>query len=142
MRPNSNSTFDCHDPKQIRLKTRLRLDHVTSININSNTVFKIALILPLIPNMKLRQLLLGSPSYANERRTLLDKIRSINSCILQENDTIITKDLFFRISLLIKLQILLFQMQELTISSLPKGLLFQMMGLYGTIFKFLLTGLI
>lgn len=95
MRPNSNSTFDCHDPKQIRLKTRLRLDHVTSININSNTVFKIALILPLIPNMKLRQLLLGSPSYANERRTLLDKIRSINSCILQENDTIITKDLFF-----------------------------------------------
>ena len=73
--------------------------------------------------MKLKQLL--TPRFTvldNERMTLLE-IRNINSRILEQNDTIITKDLLIGNTSLIILRILLFQKQQLTILFLQKGLM-------------------
>ena len=73
--------------------------------------------------MKLKQLL--TPRFTvldNERMTLLE-IRNINSRVLEQNDTIITKDLLIGNTSLIILRILLFQKQQLTILFLQKGLM-------------------
>ena len=73
--------------------------------------------------MKLKQLLtLHFTVLDNERMTLLE-IRNINSRILEQNDTIITKDLLIGNTTLIILRILLFQKQQLTILFLQKGLM-------------------
>ena len=39
--------------------------------------------------------LLHSPTYTNERLTLLNKIKSINSCIVESSDAAVTKILLF-----------------------------------------------
>ena len=72
--------------------------------------------------MKTRNNNIHCPSYANEKTTLVDKIRNINTSILEQNDIIITKDLVFgNISLDVTSNILILNATIDYFISLPRG---------------------
>ena len=90
-RPSGNSAFRCHNPKGIKLLTRLRqhnfkhgfLDSLNSIcscgqNIETSTHF-----------------LSHCSNYSNERLTFLNIIRNIDSNILSKNDLKVTETLLY-----------------------------------------------
>ena len=99
MRPKPNNVYYCHNPKGIRLLTRLRLALATFANTSLSIVFKTALILFASAVMRLKHLsthyLLHCPTYTNERMTFLNKNKSINCSILEFIDDVVTKILLF-----------------------------------------------
>ena len=98
IRPKPNNVYYCHNPKGIRLLTRLRqgLGHLRKHK------FKQSFQDYLNPLCFCRNeietsthYLLHCPTYTNEGMTLLNKIKSINRSILGFSDAVVTKTLLF-----------------------------------------------
>ena len=98
IRPKPNNVYYFHNPKGIELLTRLRLglghlrkhkfkhsfqDSLNSLSLCGNEIETST------------HYLLHCPTYTNERLTLLNKIKSINCCILESSDVTVTKILLF-----------------------------------------------
>ena len=103
IRPSGNSVFRSHNPRGIKLLTRLRLglshlrehkfkhgflDSLNPIcscgqNIETSTHF-------LVPNYYY------VPNYFNERLTFLNIVKNIDRKILRKNDLKVTETLFYR----------------------------------------------
>ena len=98
IRPKPNNVYYCHNPKGIRLLTRLRL----GLNHLREHKFKRSFQDCLNPLCFFgseietsTHYLLHCPTYTNERMTLLNKIKSINFTILEFCDAVVTKTLLF-----------------------------------------------
>ena len=91
-----NSIYNCHNPKGIRLITRLCLglsrhsfqDCLNHLCLCGNDIETSSLFL------------LHCPAYSNEKMTFLNKIKNINYHTLEYGDTIMTKTLLLGDSLL------------------------------------------
>ena len=91
IRPSPNSTFNCHNPKGIKLLSRLRL----GLSHLREHKFKHSFQDSLNPFCSCRKgevetschYLLPCSNYSKERLTLLNTIKNIDMSILQENDS-------------------------------------------------------
>ena len=90
IRPTANSIFGCHNPIGVKLLTRLRL----GLSHLRKHKFKHSFQDTLSPlgscgkeNETAFHFLLSSPSYSDERLTLLSKIRNINPNILENTNS-------------------------------------------------------
>ena len=94
IRPKPNNVYYCHNPKGIRLLTRLLLglsqirehkfkhsshDCLNSLCFCGNEIETST------------HYLLRCATYTNERITLLNKIKSVNCSILESSDAVVTK---------------------------------------------------
>ena len=98
IRSKPNNVYYCHNPKGIKLLTRLRLglSHLCEHKFKHNfqdCLNPICLCGNEIENST--HYLLHCPTYTNERLTLLNKIKSINCSILESSDAAVTKILLF-----------------------------------------------
>ena len=100
IRPSSNSIFNCHSPKGIKLITRLRLglNHLREHKFRHfqdtlNPIFSCG----NDTETKIHYLL-HCPNYLNERRTLLDNLQSIGKNIHNKNVSQISEMLLFSVS--------------------------------------------
>ena len=98
IRPSGNSVFNCHNPKGVKLLTRLRL----SLSYLREHKFKHGFQDSLITICScgndietLANFLLHCPHYSNERSTFLNTIRNINRHIFDKNDLQITETLLY-----------------------------------------------
>ena len=98
IRSKPNNVYCCHNPKGIRLLTRLRL----GLNHLRDHKFKHSFQDCLNPVCfcsneieTFTHYLLHCPTYTNERMTILNKIKSINCSILEFSDAVVTKILLF-----------------------------------------------
>ena len=98
IRPKPNNVYHCHNPKGIKLLTRLRL----GLSHLREHMFKYSFHGCLNPlclcgneSETSTHYLLHCLAYTNERMTLLNKIKSINCSILESSDTAVTKILLF-----------------------------------------------
>ena len=106
IRPSSNSIFNCHSPKGIKLITRLRLGlsylhehllHLSHFRHNfQDTLNPICICGDDIKTTI--HYLLHCPNYLDERRTLLDNLQSIEENIHDKNDSQISELLLFGVS--------------------------------------------
>ena len=97
-RPKPNNVYYFHNPKGIRLltKLRLRLSHLCKHKFKHS--FQDCLNLLCFCGNEIEtstHYLLHSPTYTNKRMTLLNKIKSINCRMLEFSDIIVTKSLIF-----------------------------------------------
>ena len=107
-RPKPNNVYYCHNPKGIRLLTRLRLglshlrehelkhsfqDYLDPLCFSGNEIETPA------------HYLLHCSTYTNERMTLLNKIKRINCSILEFSDAVVTKIIHLEMTLLVILLI-------------------------------------
>ena len=100
-RPSSNSIFNCHSPKGIKLITRLRLDlsHLREHKLRHNLLDTLNPICSCGDDIETTiQYLHHCPNYLEERRTLLDNLQSIGENIHDENDSQISELLLFGVS--------------------------------------------
>ena len=98
IRPSGNSVFRCHNPKGIKLLTRLRL----GLSHLREHKFKHSFLDSLNPFCSCGQnietsihFLLHCSNYSNERLTFLNIVRNIDSNILSKNDLKVTKTLLY-----------------------------------------------
>ena len=103
IQPKPNSIYNCHNPKGIRLITRLRLGlrHLSEHKFKHS--FQNCLNTPCLCGNDIdtySHFLLHYTTYSNERMTLLNKIKNFNYGILVLSDTIMAKTLLFGDSLL------------------------------------------
>ena len=98
IRPKPNSVYYCHNPKGIRVLTRLSL----GLNHIRKHEFKYSFqdcLNPLCFCGKeietSTHYILHCPTYTNERMTPPNKIKSINCSILEFSDAVVTKILLF-----------------------------------------------
>ena len=94
IRPKPNSVYYCHNPKGIRLLTRLRLglSHLRKHKFNHS--FQDCLNPLCFCGNEIEtstHYLLHCPTYTKERMTLLNKIKSINCGILEFSDAVVTE---------------------------------------------------
>ena len=88
IRPKPNNVYYCHNPKGIRLLTRLRLglSHLREDKFKHS--FQDCLNPLCFCGNEIE-------TYTNERMILLNKIKSINCSILEFSDAVVTKILLF-----------------------------------------------
>ena len=101
IRPSSNSIFNCHSPKGIKLITRLRsgLSHLREHKFRHNFQDTLNPICSCGDGIETTiHYLLHCPNYLDERRTLLDNLQSIRENIHDKNDSQISELLLFGIS--------------------------------------------
>ena len=98
IRPSGNSVFRCHNPKGIKLLTRLRL----GLSHLREHKFKHGFLDSLNPFCSCGQnietsinFLLHCSNYSIERLTFLNIVRNIDSNILSKNDLKVTKTLLY-----------------------------------------------
>ena len=99
IRPSANSTFNCHNPKWIKLLSRLRL----GLSHLREHKFKRSFQDSLNPFCSCEKgevetsshYLLHCPNYSEERLALLNTIRNIDMSILQLSDSKFTSVLLF-----------------------------------------------
>ena len=98
IRPSGSSFFNCHNPRGVKLLTRLRL----CLSHLRKHKFKHAFQDSLNPSCTcgndietLGHFLLNCPHYSNERSTFLNTIRNINRNIFDKNDLQITETLLY-----------------------------------------------
>ena len=96
MRPTKNSIFNCHDPKGIKLLTRL----LFGFSHFSDDKFRHELQDTLNPfcscgndTESTYHYILHCPQYSNRRIILIVKIKDINKDILNQNDEILVQTL-------------------------------------------------
>ena len=90
IRPSSNSIFNCHSPKGIKLITRLRLglSHLREHKFRHNFQDTLNPICSCGDDIETTiHYLLHCPNYLDERRTLLDNLQSIGENIHDKNDS-------------------------------------------------------
>ena len=98
IRPSPNSIFNCHNPKALKFITRLRLGlshlryHKFKHNFQDslNPLCNCGLITETTSHY-----LLHCPLFADERKTFLSNIKSINHKFLEQNDSTLTQTLLF-----------------------------------------------
>ena len=98
IRPSGNSVFKCHNPKRIKLLTRLRLDlsHLREHKFKHGFLDSLNPICSCGQNIEtLTHFLLHCSNYSNERLTFLNIIRNIDSNILSKNDLKVTETLLY-----------------------------------------------
>ena len=98
IRPKPNDVYYCHNPKVIKLLTRLRLglSHLRKHKFKHN--FQDCLNPLCLCGNEIEtstHYLHHCPAYTNEGLTLLNKIKSINCSILESSDAAVTKFLLF-----------------------------------------------
>ena len=101
IRPSSNSIFNCHSPKGIKLITRLRLglSHLREHKFRHNFQDTLNPICSCGDDIETTiHYLLHCPNYLDERRTLLDNLQSIGENIHDKNDSQISELLLFGVS--------------------------------------------
>ena len=98
IRPSGNSVFRCHNPKGVKLLTRLRL----SLSHFREHKFKHGFLDSLNPGCSCCQdievsthFLLHCSNYSNERLTFVNTIRIIDKNILDKNDLKVTQTLLY-----------------------------------------------
>ena len=96
--PSGNSAFRCHNPKGVKLLTRLRL----SLSHLREHKFKHGFLDPLNPICSCGQdietsthFLFYCSNYSKERLTFLNVIRNIDRNILEKNDLKITETILY-----------------------------------------------
>ena len=98
IRPSSNSIFNCHSPKGIKLITRLRLglSHLCEHKFRHNFQDTLNPICSCGDDIETTiHYLLHCPDYLDERRTLLDNLQSTGENIHDKNDSQISELLLF-----------------------------------------------
>ena len=98
IRPSPNSIFNCHNPKALKFITRLRLGlshlryHILKHNFQDslNPLCNCGLIIETTSHY-----LLHCPLFADERKTFLSNIKSINHKFLEQNDSTLTPIFLF-----------------------------------------------
>ena len=98
IRPKPNNVYYCHNPKEIKLLTRLRLglSHLHEHKLkHSFQDFLNPLCLCSNEIETSTHYLLHCPAYTNEKIILLNKIESISCSILESSDAAVTKILLF-----------------------------------------------
>ena len=101
IRPSSNSIFNCHSPKGVKLITRLKLDlsHLHERKFRHNFQDTLNPICSCGDDIETTiHYLLHCPNYLDERRTLLDNLQSIGENIHEKNDAQISELLLFDVS--------------------------------------------
>ena len=101
IRPSSNSIFNCHSPKEIKLITRLRLvlSHLREHKFQHNFQDILNPICSCGDAIKTTvHYLLHCPNFLDERMTLLDNLQSIGENIHNKNDSQISELLLFGVS--------------------------------------------
>ena len=101
IRPSSNSIFNCHSPKGIKLSTRLSLglSHLCEHKFRYNFRDILNPICSCGDDIETTMhYLLHSPNYLDERRTFLDNLQSIGENIHDKNDSQISELLLFGLS--------------------------------------------
>ena len=101
--PKQNSVYNCHNPKGIRLITRLRLglSHRREHKLKHSFQDRPNLLCLCGNDVQTSvHFLFHCPTYLNKRMTFLNKIKNIDYDILELSDTIMTKTLLFGDSLL------------------------------------------
>ena len=98
IRPSRNSVFRCHNPKGIKLLTRLRvgLSHLREHKFKHGFLDSLNPICSCGQNIETStHFLLHCSNYSNERLTFLNIIRNIDSNILNKNDLKVTETLLY-----------------------------------------------
>ena len=98
IRPSGNSVFRCHNPKGIKLLTRLRLglSHLREHKFKHGFVDSLNPICSCGQNIETStHFLLHCSNYPNERLNFLNIIRNIDRNILDKNDLKITETLLY-----------------------------------------------
>ena len=98
IRPSGSSVFNCHNPRGVKLLTRLRLDlsHLCEHKFKYGFQDSLNPICSCGNDIKtLAHFLLHCPHYSNERSTFLNTIRNINRHIFDKNDLQITETLLY-----------------------------------------------
>ena len=98
IRPSGNSVFKCHNPKGIKLLTRLRLglSHLREHKFKHGFLDSLNPICSCGQNIETStHFLLHCSNYSNERLTFLNIIRNIDSNILNKNDLKVTETLLY-----------------------------------------------
>ena len=101
IRPSSNSIFNFHNPKGIKLITRLKLclSHLREHKFRHNFQDTLSSICSCRDDIETTiHYLLHCPNYLNERRTLLDNLQSIGKNIHNKNVSQISEMLLFSVS--------------------------------------------
>ena len=96
--PSGNSVFNCHNPRGVKLLTRLRLglSHLREHKFKHGFQDSLNPICSCNNDIEtLAHFLLHCPHYSNERSTFLNNIRNINRHIFDENDLQITETLLY-----------------------------------------------
>ena len=98
IRPSGNSVFNCHNPRGVKLLTRLRLglSHLREHKFKHGFQDSLNPICSCGNDIEtLAHFLLHCPHYSNERSTFLNTIRNINRNIFDKNDLQITETLLY-----------------------------------------------
>ena len=96
--PKPNNVYYCHNPKETKLLTRLclNLSHPREHKFEHSFQDCLNPVCPFGNEIKTcTHYLLYCPTYMNERMNPLNKIKSINCCILGSSDAAVTKSLLF-----------------------------------------------
>ena len=98
IRPSGNSVFYCHNPRGVKLLTRLRLDlsHLLEHKFKHGFQDSLYSICNCGNDIEtLAHFLLHCPHCSHERSTFLNTIRNINRHIFDKNDLQITETLLY-----------------------------------------------
>ena len=98
IRSSGNSVFKCHNPKGIKLLTRLRLglSHLREHKFKHGFLDSLNPICSCGQNIETStHFLLHCSNYSNERLTFLNIIRNIDRNILNKNDLKVTETLLY-----------------------------------------------
>ena len=98
MCPSGSSVFNCHNPRGVKLPTRLRLgvSHLRERKFNHGFQDSLVPICSCGNDIKTSaHFLFHSPHYSSKRSTFLNTIRNINRNIFDKNDLQITETLKF-----------------------------------------------
>ena len=98
IRPSGNSVFNCHNPRGVKLLTRLRLglSHLREHKFKHSFQDSLNPICSCGDDIEtLAHFLLHCPHYSHERSTFLNTIRNINRNIFEKNDLQITETLLY-----------------------------------------------
>ena len=98
IRPSGNSVFKCHNPKGIKILTRLRLglSHLREHKFKHGFLDSLNPICSCGQNIETStHFLLHCSNYSNERLTFLNITRNIDSNILSKNDLKVTETLLY-----------------------------------------------
>ena len=98
IRPKPNNVYYCHNPKGIKLLTRLRLGLIHLCEHKCKHNFQDCLNPICLCGNKIENsthYLLHYPTYTNERLFVLNRIKSTDCSILESSDAAVTKILLF-----------------------------------------------
>ena len=98
IRPSGSSVFNCHNPRGVKLLTRLRLglSHLREHKFKHGFQDSLNPICSCGNDIETSaHFLLHCPHYSNERSTFLNTIKNINRKIFDKNDLQITKTLLY-----------------------------------------------